>query len=217
MENKVIVPESGTQNELAGIFKGQQNPEKIKEEQTAKQRCRNRRNNAKGHSFEDKILAGCALYSEHGTAWINKTPEPFRVMKKSKDGMFTGRFTAKAQPDFQGTLYGGRSIVFEAKSTDNDRITQNVLTETQMEILEKHNRIGALCGVCICIQDKYYFVPWKLWRDMKELYGRKYLKAEDIEEYKVIYDGAVHFLQHMTYDNLGLPNPSRKKPIRRDK
>lgn len=26
------------------------------------------------------------------------------------------------------------------------------------------------------------------------MYGRQYLKAEDIEEYKVKFDGAVHFL-----------------------
>ena len=29
---------------------------------------------------------------------------------------------------------------------------------------------------------------------MKEIYGRQYLKPEDIEEYKVKFDGAVHFL-----------------------
>jgi hypothetical protein len=33
---------------------------------------------------------------------------------------------------------------------------------------------------------------------MKEMYGRQYLKADDIEEYKVRFDGAVHFL-----DNVG--------------
>jgi recombination protein U len=32
---------------------------------------------------------------------------------------------------------------------------------------------------------------------MKEMYGRQYLKAEDIEEYKVRFDGAVHFLQNI--------------------
>ena len=32
---------------------------------------------------------------------------------------------------------------------------------------------------------------------MKEIYGRQYLKPEDITEYKVRYDGAVHFLDKM--------------------
>ena len=31
---------------------------------------------------------------------------------------------------------------------------------------------------------------------MKEMYGRQYLKPDDIEEYRVKFDGAVHFLMH---------------------
>ena len=96
--------------------------------------------------------------------------------------------------------------MFEAKRTSKDRITRNVLTDTQMDALEKHSRLGALCGVCICIQDDFFFIPWNVWRDMKEMYGRQYLKPDDIEEYKVKFDGAVHFLMHTeelkgTYEN----------------
>ena len=138
------------------------------------------------------------MYEQYNIAVIDKTPEPFRVTSKNhRTGEFTGRFSAHAQPDFQGTLYGGQSIVFEAKRTSKDRITRNVLTDTQMDVLEKHNRLGALCGVCTCIQDDFFFIPWNMWRDMKEMYGRQYLKAEDIEEYKVRFDGAVHFLQNI--------------------
>ena len=138
------------------------------------------------------------MYERNKIAVIDKTPEPFRVTKKNhKTGEFTGRFSKHAQPDFQGTLYGGRSIVFEAKRTTQDRIQRNVLTDTQMDVLEAHNRFGALCGVCICIQDDFFFIPWNAWRDMKEMYGRQYLKPEDIEEYKVRFDGAVHFLQNI--------------------
>lgn len=87
--------------------------------------------------------------------------------------------------------------MFEAKRTGKDRITRNVLTDTQMDVLEKHNRLGALCGVCINIRDDFFFIPWNVWRDMKEMYGRQYLKAEDIEEYRVKFDGAVYFLQNI--------------------
>ena len=165
------------------------------EQQRAVQQYRNAVNNAQGHSFEGCIKAACALYAQQGRAEIDKTPEPFRVTAKDrKNGTFSGRFTARAQPDFQGTLYGGRSVVFEAKRTMKDRIMRSVLTDTQMDALEKHNNLGALCGVCVNIQDDFFFVPWKVWRDMKTLYGRQYLKAEDLTKYQVSYDGAVHFL-----------------------
>ena len=166
-------------------------------EDKLRQQYRNRLNNAQGQHFENEILAGCKMYECYEIACIDKTPEPFKVTKKNhKTGEFSGRFSKHAQPDFQGTLHGGRSIVFEAKQTSKDRITRNVLTDTQMDVLEKHNRLGALCGVCICIQDDFFFIPWNVWRDMKEMYGRQYLKAEDIEEYKVRFDGAVHFLDN---------------------
>lgn len=192
MINKGIVTDSDTEKELK---KWQQARETPVDEEQLKRQYKNRVNNAQGQHFEREILAGCRMYEHHGIATIDKTPEPFRVTSKNhRTGEFTGRFSTHAQPDFQGTLHGGRSIMFEAKRTSKDRITRNVLTDTQMEILEKHNRLGALCGVCICIQDDFFFIPWNVWRDMKEMYGRQYLKAEDIEEYKVRFDGAVHFL-----------------------
>lgn len=110
-----------------------------------------------------------------------------------------------------GTVYGGRSIMFEAKRTSKDRITRNVLTDTQMDVLEKHSRLGALCGVCICIQDDFFFIPWNVWRDMKEMYGRQYLKPDDIEEYKVKFDGAVHFLMHTEELKGAYENAERKR------
>lgn len=99
----------------------------------ARQQYENAARNAKGHCFESYIKAACTIYAERGRAQIDKTPEPFRVLEKNKNGIFKGRFTAHAQPDFQGTLSGGRSIVFEAKYTDKDRLKRNALTENQQK------------------------------------------------------------------------------------
>ena len=192
MRDKEYVTDSDTERELRSWQTARETPV---DEDKLKQRYKNRLSNAQGQHFEREILAGCRMYQQHGIATIDKTPEPFRVSKKSKDGIFTGRFSTPAQPDFQGTLKGGRSVVFEAKRTGKDRITRNVLTDTQMDVLEGHNRLGALCGVCVNIQEGFFFIPWNVWRDMKEMYGRQYLKADDIEEYRVRFDGAVHFLE----------------------
>lgn len=161
------------------------------------QEHKNRLSNARGQQFEEEILAACQFYEERGIAIIHKTPEPFKVMKKSQDGMFTGRFVSHAQPDFQGTLKGGRSIVFEAKQTGKDRIFRRVLTQTQMDHLEEHEKLGALCGVCINIRDSYFFIPWCVWQNMKQIYGRLYITEEDVREYQVPYNGAVQFLANI--------------------
>lgn len=166
--------------------------------QQARQQWQNKVNNAQGHLFEDGIRVACLSYHDSGRAEIDKTPEPFRVTSKGKDGTFTGRFTALASPDFQGTLRGGRSIVFEAKYTTTDRLKRAVLTGAQMEALENHARSGAAAGVCGGIQDAYFFMPWELWRDMKKHFGRVYVTAADLEPYRVRFTGAVMFLDYIS-------------------
>lgn len=181
-------------------------PEWIKEEgedkmqydqKKARRQWQNSVNNAQGHHFEGYIKAACTHYNITERAEIDKTPEPFRVSKKHKDGTFTGRFTALAQPDFQGTVRGGRSICFEAKYTTTDRMKRSVLTDKQMETLEYHEKLGAIAAVCIGIQDKFFFIPWEIWRDMKKHYGRQYVKAEEVETYRVRFNGSVLFLDYI--------------------
>lgn len=167
------------------------------EQQKARQQWQNAVNNAQGHFFEGYIKAACIHYRHIKRAEIDKTPEPFRVSKKHQDGTFTGRFTALAQPDFKGTLSGGRSIAFEAKYTTTDRMKRGVLTETQMEALEYHSDLGAVAGVCIGIQDKFFFIPWAIWWDMKAHYGRQYVTAEEVEPYRVKFNGSVLFLDYV--------------------
>ncbi len=153
-------------------------------------------NNAQGHLIEGEIERACLYYKAHGIADIEKTPEPFIVIKKEGQGVFKGRFTRKkAQPDFKGVLRGGRSIVFEIKSTQADRIGQNVLSETQNEILESYYKLGAVTFVCIAIGQSFFTVPWVKWRDMKQHYGRKYIKADEVEEYKISYYSGIMFLE----------------------
>lgn len=157
-------------------------------------RYQNAVNNAQGHFFEDAIKDGCAYYSARGRAEIDKTPEPFRVMEKLGGGIFKGRFTAPAQPDFQGTLAGGRSIVFEAKHTTTDRLKRDILTGEQQDALERHHSRGAVAAVCAGIGNNFFFVPWEIWRDMKEHFGRKYVTATNLEPFRVRFNGAVLFL-----------------------
>lgn len=159
-----------------------------------------KRNNAQGHFFESYIKAACAIYKQKGTARVEKIPEPFMVLEKKAKGIFKGRFIAHAQPDFMGTLSGGRSICFEAKYTETDKLAQDVLTEEQRDALEDHWKSGAKAGVCAGIGNVFAFVPWAVWRSMKEIYGRKYMTAEDLEPYRVRFNGACMFLDPLHPD-----------------
>ena len=96
---------------------------------------------ALGESFEAQILTACEYYRSVCYAEIDKTPEPIKVISgrhQNPSGCwsFEAVFTKQAQPDFQGTIDGGRSVVFEAKATDKDRILQSAVTEEQARALE---------------------------------------------------------------------------------
>ena len=132
-------------------------------------------------------------YQERGQVCVEKTPEPMKPLSKpDKQGRFRACFTKKAQPDFQGTLFGGRSVVFEAKHTDGDRINFDRVTDEQAKRLEKHWKLGAASFVLVSFRlTMFCRIPWPVWRDMKELYGRKYMTEAECERFRVKYIAGV--------------------------
>lgn len=162
----------------------------------------NRCSNDRGRSFENLIMKGCQAYALEGRAVINKVYEPYRCIKKLKSGGFVGQFTGRAEPDFKGVLQGGQAIAFEAKSTKKSRMQHNALTDDQMRWLQIQEDMGAEVFVCIDIAGRFFMLPWKQWRDMKKIYGKKFLMPGDIEEFEVLFDGAVRFLDYAKGDRV---------------
>lgn len=150
--------------------------------------------NARGRQFEAMIDAGCRYYRMHGIASIEKTPEPFRCLHKGAGGIAKVQFMSHAQPDYKGVLKGGQAIVFEAKTTEKDRILQDVLTEKQAGELEMFRELGAESFVCCGIQGRFFMVPYTVWSNFKLFFGRKYATANDLRPWRVCFDGAVKFL-----------------------
>ncbi|WP_196603444.1 Holliday junction resolvase RecU [Pectinatus haikarae] len=151
-----------------------------------------------GRLLENEIDTACRQYALDGRAVIYKTPESFRCISKKPSGRFTGQFTGRAQPDYQGTLRGGKSIIFEAKFTDKDRIQQSVLTKTQFDMLAQHLETRAAVYICCGIADKYYMIPFNIWSNMKAVFGRSYIVQQDINAYQVKRTmAAVMFLDYI--------------------
>ena len=118
---------------------------------------------------------------------VMKTPEPVRQLSaKDEKGHFIACYEKKAQVDFAGTVNGGTSIRFEAKQTDTDRFQRTRLTPEQMDDLETNYRLGAICFVLLCFGAcGYYRIPWPVWRDMKQIFGRQYVTESDLRQYKI--------------------------------
>lgn len=147
------------------------------------------RSRASGESFERLITNACEYYQQLNLAFVQKTPEPMIPLKAYGDrrrGQFIACFTKCAQPDYKGILCDGSSIMFEAKHTDNDRINQSVITETQWKSLDIYEKFGAHCYVIVSIRlQSFYRVPWDVWKRMKELFGHKYMNKSELKPYKL--------------------------------
>lgn len=145
-----------------------------------------RRNKAAGETFERWLSQSCEFYLEREIAHIEKTPEPFHITGKEKNGTVRGYYEKKGQPDYKGILCDGTGVMFEAKHTDTDRISQNVVTDKQWENLDIYEKFGAHCYVMVSLGlTKFYRVPWSIWKQMKELYGHKYMSEQELTPYRL--------------------------------
>ncbi len=139
-----------------------------------------------GETFERWIATACKFYLNKGFAHIEKTPEPFHITGKDMNGVVRGYYEKKGQPDYKGVLCDGTGIMFEAKHTDSDRIKQSVITETQWENLDIYEKFGAHCYVMVSIGlESFFRVPWSVWKNMKELFGHKYMNETELKDYRI--------------------------------
>ena len=154
---------------------------------------------AQGKHFEEYIDLSLRYYEQRGEAVVEKTPEPMRPTKDLGNGKFIAYYEKAAQPDYKGTLKGGRAVVFEAKHTDDDRIEFNRLTKEQRDDLEHHHKLGAVAFVLVSMSlTECFRVPWPVWRDMAATYGRKYMTRDELKPYKVpVVAGFVKFLDKL--------------------
>lgn len=146
-------------------------------------RIRGKRSKSLGAMFETGLDSVFYWLAQWNTACIMKTPEPLKVLPSTRRGhVFNAVFTQKAQPDYTGTLKGGRSVMIEAKATETDRITQDRVLDSQATLLDKHTRLGAVCGIIVCLNfETYGYIPWQQWRAMKDITGHKYVNAADLK------------------------------------
>ena len=69
---------------------------------------------------------------------------------------------------------------------------RTVVSDEQEKDLDTHEELGAVCFILISFGFQQFFkVPWSTFKNMKTVFGRKYVKPADLEEYKVPYTGGI--------------------------
>lgn len=141
-----------------------------------------------GERFEHLIDVTCVHYKLKGQAYIQKTPEPLKPIKAMNraKGLYQAVFTKKAQPDFTGTLQGGRSIIFEAKHTDSTNLPFDRISKEQERDLAYHDKLDAWSGILISFGMKHFFlIPYDRWQWLKVNSGKKSVNQSDLVDYEV--------------------------------
>ena len=136
----------------------------------------------------------------NGLAIIEKTPEPMKILKHIENGRFEAVFLTSAQPDFKGTIKGGKTVVFDAKFTESTKISYQALSEHQRQVLTQYDELGAMAFVLVGFADgKMYSVDIKTWNDMQKIFGHKHIKQIELEEnqfgVKKMKNGMIDFLR----------------------
>lgn len=166
------------------------------------------RSRAEGAGFESIIDNACAYYRSIGLADIEKhRSRCARLEAPDRAGRFLACYTKQAQPDYKGILKGGRAINFEAKHTDSDRLTFDRVLAAQSLRLSRTEALGGVAFVLCSFSGRaFYRVPWAVWKDMKRLFGRKYITPADLAEYRVPFaaPGVLLFLEGVKEKKDGL-------------
>ena len=149
---------------------------------TYKRALKGRQSRASGEIFEQMIVAASRFYEE-------------KPLDRNR-GQFICCFTKQAQPDFKGALMDSTMILFDAKHTDKDRIGRDVVTAEQEACFERYMQMDAMCFLVVSLGfEEFYRVPWVVFRDMKKIYGHKYMNREELEPYRIKYmNGVVKYL-----------------------
>lgn len=143
-------------------------------------------NRERGKAFEERIDASLEYYRSRGFAAVEKTPEPMKPLKDLGQGKFIACYEKKAQADYKGVVKGGREVVFEAKYTASDRLTQDRVTPEQTAFMNEHTALGARCWVIGGFSTgDVYLIPWDVWTDMKSHFGHKYVTQDNLEKFKI--------------------------------
>ena len=141
----------------------------------------------RGQSFEMLINIINTQYKHQGIALINKRPTPIKVLKSKGNKITMATFESKSTVDYDGT-YRGKSIAFEAKSTELSRFPLEMLADHQLKYLIDSAKHGAISFLLVEFrkQQKIFLCPIKF---INEYYvqqasgGRKSIPLIDFETY----------------------------------
>lgn len=156
-------------------------------------KIKNRTMANKGQAFEEEVILTNEIYRRKGTALIQKISTPWTVIRKGKQ-IVNAFPNGKSTLDFRGTIYGGFSISFDCKESENEKgLPLSHIQEHQIEYIRDAIDIGEVSFI-LCLmkkQNKRYLISgktvlqyWDHWQKNKGKRNVNFIPVEVMKEVK---------------------------------
>ena len=134
----------------------------------------------RGMPWEAQLQRWHNTYAEGGLAWVVKQGPPMRVLGTLAKGIVKARKEGDGPPDYGGTLAGGRSVSFEAKSWSSPSRpwALSQLKDHQAAALEATHRLGGLAFVALQTRRGEWVLPWTTLRDRYRAWQEARVRGE---------------------------------------
>lgn len=141
----------------------------------------------RGQAFETLLNYTNQIYKNKELALINKRPTPVKVLKSKATRVLSGFYEEKSTVDYDG-VFQGRSIAFEAKSTNRKSLPLDMISDHQSKYLNAAEKQGAIAFLIVEMKaiDSVVLVPnTMLQKYVKDAEngGRKSIPMGDLEVY----------------------------------
>ena len=126
-----------------------------------------------GKPFEELINYANAQYRARKIAVIKQNPTKWIPLRGQNGKIVSAKVEEKAIVDFDG-CWKSYYIAFDAKHTQNDRISLKAVEPNQIEYLNDcaHHPNG-ICFILVSFSLQYFFtVPWDFWRERLEQFEK---------------------------------------------
>lgn len=118
-----------------------------------------KRSQAYGSTGED--IAVLALRGM-GVEMVEHIATPFATVARNKQGWIRIKYKERVSADIIGVMPGGRRVLAEVKSTNEDRLVFSRLRSHQVEALDKNHELGAISLLVLVHPYGYCVMRWPI-------------------------------------------------------
>ncbi len=157
----------------------------------------------KGRGLEDTVKLQNEIYRSRGICNIQKISTPWKVIRRGKD-IVSAFPEEKSTLDFRGTVYGGVSMSFDTKESEDERgLPLKYIAQHQIDYIRQALPLGEVSFILCEIKPRhaYYVIPgrtvldaWDAWKANKGKRGYNFIPVENMLHVPMRTGNVLHYL-----------------------